>query len=175
MLRQNQIAKILFTVLRIYVGWNWIHSGLGKVMGEKSAVWVGSKAGAAVTGFLTGALEKTTGAHPDVQSWYAWFVQNLALPNAKAFSYMVAYGEVLVGLALIVGAFTTVALFAGLLMNFNYLLAGTVSSNPVFVIEQLILVWAGSAAFYYGLDRMIFPTIKNYRESGRLQLVIQNS
>ncbi|MGR6835867.1 DoxX family membrane protein [Syntrophomonas erecta] len=175
MLRQHQIAKVLWTVLRIYVGWSWLHSGLGKVMGEKSAVWVGSKAGVAVTGFLNGSLQKATGPHPDVQWWYAWFIQHLALPNAKVFSYMVAYGEILVGLALIMGAFTTVALLAGMMMNFNYLFAGTVSSNPVFILEQLVLLWAGSAALYYGLDRMILPVIRNYLKYGNLKSSTQNA
>ncbi|MGE5379848.1 MAG: DoxX family protein [Methylocystaceae bacterium] len=149
-------AKILWTILRVYLGYNWFTSGMGKVFGEGSAVWVGSKAGVAVTGFLKGALAKTAGPHPDVQPWYAWFINHVALPNAKLFSYMVAFGELLVGIALILGLFTTIALIAGLLMNFNYLFAGTVSANPMFVLEELILLWAGSAAFYWALDRFIF-------------------
>lgn len=149
-------ARVLWTILRIYLGYNWFTSGYGKVFGEGSAVWVGSKAGVAVTGFLKGALAKTAGPHPDVQPWYAWFINHVALPNAKVFSYMVAFGELLVGIALILGLFTTLALIAGLLMNFNYLFAGTVSANPIFVIEALILLWAGWAAFYWGLDRFVF-------------------
>ena len=149
-------ARILWTILRVYLGYNWLMSGYGKVFGEKSAVWVGAQAGTAVTGFLKGALAKTSGPHPDVQSWYAWFINHMALPNAKIFSYMVAWGELLVGIALIIGFLTTFALLAGLLMNFNYLLAGTVSANPIYIIEALILLWAGWAAYYWGVDRFIF-------------------
>jgi thiosulfate dehydrogenase [quinone] large subunit len=69
----------------------------------------------------------------------------------------------LVGIALILGAFTTIALLAGIFMNFNYLLAGTVSANPVYLIEQLLLLFAGSAAFYWGLDRWLLPMIKERR------------
>lgn len=165
--RDSSWAGVLFTILRIYVGWNWLTSGFGKVFGANSAVWVGDKAGTAVNGFLQGALTKTTGAHPDVQWWYAWFVEHLALPNAKAFSYMVAWGEFLVGLGLIVGGFTVVALLAGLLMNFNYLLAGTVSANPVFIIEQLILLYAGAATVYVSADRFVFPHIKRLISGNR--------
>jgi thiosulfate dehydrogenase [quinone] large subunit len=43
----------------------------------------------------------------------------------------VAYGELIVGIALLFGAFTGVAAFFGLFMNLNYLLAGTVSINPI--------------------------------------------
>ena len=97
-------------------------------------VWVGEKAGVAVTGFLNGALAKTDSDHPDVQGGYAWFIQHVALPNAGLFSYLVVYGELLVGAALILGLFTSLAAFFGGVMNASYLLAGTVSTNPVLFI-----------------------------------------
>ncbi|MFK7603611.1 DoxX family membrane protein [Deinococcus sp. SM5_A1] len=103
-------------------------------MTTPAGVWVGEKAGAAVSGFLTGALAKTGGDHPDVSGWYAWFLQHVALPNAAAFSYLVAYGEVLVGVALIVGLFTGIAAFFGGVMNASYLVAGTISTNPLLFI-----------------------------------------
>jgi len=160
-------ARILWTILRVYFGYEWLTSGYGKVFGANSAVWVGSKAGTAITGFLNGALTKTGGAHPDVQPWYAWFVTHIALPNAKIFSYMVSWGELLVGIALIFGFLTTIVLFASLLMNFNYLLAGSVSVNPIFIIEAAILLWAGWAAYYWGLDRFSFH--KGEKEAAALK------
>lgn len=161
--RNSSWARAIWTILRVYLGWSWLTSGFGKVFGSNSTVWVGDKAGIAVTGFLQGALAKTSGPHPDVQWWYAWFIQHMALPNAKIFSYFVAWGELLVGIALILGAFTTLALLAGLLMNFSYLLAGTVSANPVFQIQELILLFAGAAAFYWGVDRWLWPLVKRSR------------
>jgi len=161
--KHSDWAKIIWTILRVYLGYSWLTSGLHKVFGEGANVWVGSKAGVAVTGFLNGALAKTGGEHPAVQPWYAWFINHIALPNAKLFSYMVAFGELLVGIALILGLFTTLALIAGLLMNFNYLFAGTVSTNPMFILQELILLWAGSAAFYWGLDRYLHHRRKNSR------------
>jgi len=160
-------ARILWTILRVYLGYEWLTSGYGKVFGANSAVWVGSQAGTAITGFLNGALTKTGGAHPDVQPWYAWFVNHIALPNAKIFSYMVSWGELLVGIALIFGFLTTIVLFASLLMNFNYLLAGSVSVNPIFIIEAAILLWAGWAAYYWGLDRFVFH--KGEKEAAALK------
>jgi thiosulfate dehydrogenase (quinone) large subunit len=154
--KNSEWAKILWTILRLYLGYNWLISGFGKVFGASKAVWVGANAGVAVTGFLKGALAKTGGAHPDVQPWYAWFINHVALPNVKIFSYSVAWGELLVGIALILGVLTTYALFASLFLNFNYLLGGSVSVNPNFIIEALILLWAGRAAYYWGVDRFIF-------------------
>ncbi len=165
--KNSNWARIIWTVLRVYLGYGWLTSGYGKVFGASSAVWVGSQAGTAITGFLNGALTKTGGAHPDVQPWYAWFVNHIALPNAKIFSYMVSWGELLVGIALIFGFLTTIALFASLFLNFNYLLGGSVSVNPIFIIEAGILLWAGWTAYYWGLDRFILH--KGEKEAAALK------
>ena len=83
----------IWIIPRVYIGWEWLHAGWVKV---NNPVWFGGEAGGAITGFVNGALAKTTGAHPDVQSWYAWFLQNLVLPYPKAWSNAIAVGEVLV-------------------------------------------------------------------------------
>lgn len=75
--------------------------------------------------------------------WYAWFLQHVALIDPKLWSYLISWGEFLVGIALILGIFTGIAAFFGSFMNVNYLLAGTVSANPIlFVIATwLVLAW----------------------------------
>ncbi|MFB9992376.1 DoxX family protein [Deinococcus oregonensis] len=148
----------LWAILRIYVGYEWLTAGWAKVT-NPAGVWVGEKAGTAVTGFLKGALAKTTGEHPDVPGWYAWFVQHVALPNATLFSYAVAYGEVLVGIALILGLFTGLAAFFGGFMNASYLLAGTLSTNPLLFILATWLVLGWRVAGYWGLDRWVLPRL----------------
>lgn len=144
----------LWALIRIYVGYEWLMAGWGKVT-NPAGVWVGEKAGTAVSGFLTGALDKTGGAHPDVAGWYAWFLQHVALPNAATFSYVVAYGEVLVGIALILGLLTGIAAFFGGVMNASYLLAGTVSTNPLLFILATWLVLGWRVAGWWGLDRWV--------------------
>jgi thiosulfate dehydrogenase [quinone] large subunit len=147
-----------WTVIRLYVGYEWLSAGWEKAT-NPTGVWVGAKAGAAVTGFLTGALKKTGGDHPDVQGYYGWFIQHFALPNAAFLSYLVTYGEILVGIALILGLFTGVAAFFGGLMNTNYLMAGTVSSNPTLFVLATLLVLAWRTSGYWGLDRWLLPTV----------------
>ena len=115
--------------------------------------------GTAVSGFLNGALAKTGGDHPSVQGWYAWLIEHVFLPNAAAMSYLVAFGEVLVGAALIVGLLTGVSAFFGGVMNASYLLAGTVSTNPVLFILATWLVLAWRVAGYYGLDFFVLPKL----------------
>lgn len=145
----------VWTIARVYIGYEWIMAGYEKVI---NPVWVGDKAGVAITGFVNGALAKTTGMHPDVSMWYAWFLQHAVLPNAHIWSYAVAYGEVAVGLGLILGAFTFLAAFFGAFMNMNYLLAGTVSTNPVLLVLAIFIMMAYRVAGFIGLDYYILKT-----------------
>lgn len=142
--------------LRLYAGWQWLQAGWGKI---GSPAWTGENAGAALTGFVRGALEKTGGEHPDVQAWYAAFLRDLVLPNSAFWAQMVAYGEFLVGLALIVGLFTGIAAFFGGFMNMNYLLSGAVSTNPILLIIAFFLVLAWKTAGWWGLDRWALPAL----------------
>lgn len=159
------IARFLFAdtrmagvwlVVRLYAGYLWLVEGWDKL---HSPVWTGSQAGAALTGFVAGAMKKTAGAHPDVSGWYASFLHSVVLPHAAVWSYAVAAGEFLVGLGLILGLFTGIAAFFGGLMNASYLLAGTVSLNPLFFILATWLVLAWRIAGYYGLDRWVLPAL----------------
>lgn len=120
--------------------------------------WTGDKAGTAVAGFAKGALAKAQEGH-DVTGWYAWFLENVTIPNARIFSFLVAWGELLVGLGLIVGLLTGIAAFFGGLMNASYLLAGTVSSNPVLFIIATWIVLAWKVAGWWGLDRWALPAL----------------
>ncbi|CAA7600644.1 DoxX family [Acididesulfobacillus acetoxydans] len=161
--RESRWLQVVWTILRVYLGWEWLSSGLSKVFGPGSAAWVGPQAGSAVSKFLKAALVKSTGAHPDVQRWYASFINGVALPNATAFSYLVAWGELLIGIALIIGFLTTIALLLAVFLNLNYLLAGTVSTNPMDLLWAALLLWAGSAAYYWGVDRIFIPRWKKFR------------
>ena len=149
----------LWLVVRLYVGYEWIDAGYEKAFGEGSSAWVGADAGAALRGFAAGALKKTAGDHPDVQAWYAAFLQAVVVPNAGLFARLVTAGEFLVGAALILGALTGVAAFFGVIMNANYLLAGTVSSNPILIILGALLMVAWRNAGWIGLDRWLLPAI----------------
>lgn len=142
----------IWVLVRFYVGYEWIAAGLDKI---KNPVWIGEKAGVAITGFVQGALAKTSGPHPDVSSWYAWFLQNIVSTHPIFWSHLITYGEVAVGAGLILGAFTGIAAFFGLFMNMNYLFAGTVSINPILGIFSVLLILGWKVAGYIGLDRYL--------------------
>jgi thiosulfate dehydrogenase [quinone] large subunit len=88
--------------------------------------------------------------------WYTWFAK------------VIAVGEFLVGLGLILGALVGIAAFFGTVLNFNFLLAGTVSSNPVLFGITIFLVLGWKVAGFVGLDRFLMPALGTPWQAGRL-------
>ncbi|MEX0910353.1 MAG: DoxX family protein [Candidatus Paceibacterota bacterium] len=155
----------LWLAVRLYVGYAWLMAGWSKLHSES---WVGAEAGSSLASFLTRALEKTSGSHPDVAMWYADFLQNVVLPQVVIWAHVIAWGEFLVGAALILGLFTGIAAFWGLFMNFNFMLAGTLSSNPILFTLGILLVLAWRVAGFWGLDRYILPRLGTPWQTGTL-------
>lgn len=149
-IRNNKIFAGVLAFLRIYIGYQWITAGWGKAIGGFDA-----------SGFIQGAIASAGGDNPAVQGWWATFLEAVALPNAGIFSVMVAWGEVLVGIALILGIFTNFAALMGITMNFAFLLSGTVSTNAQMVILTIFVIIAGYNAGRYGLDRWALPFLKS--------------
>src|SRR5690625_3287354 len=131
-IRNNKGIAWLLTVLRVYLGYTWLTAGWGKAIGGFDA-----------SGFIQGAIAAAGGDNPTVQGWWAAFLEAVALPNAEMFSFVVAWGEVLVGIALILGIFTNFAALMGITMNFAFLFSGTVSTNAQMVLLTFFLLVAG--------------------------------
>ncbi len=149
-LKENPYMKYLFTLIRVYLGWTWLTHGWEKI----------SAGNFNATGFLSGALSQTSGQHPAVQSWWGFFIENVALPNVGLFNILVPWGEVLVGLAILLGVFTTFATLMGMLMNFSYLFSGSTSVNPQMLLLEIFILIAGFNAAKIGLDYWIHPFLK---------------
>ena len=156
-IRNNKIFAGVLAFIRVYIGYQWITAGWGKVTSGFDA-----------SGFIQGAIANAGGENPTVQAWWGACLETFPLPNAGMFSFMVAWGEVLVGLALILGIFTNFAALMGLTMNFAFLFSGTVSTNAQMVVLTMFVLVAGFNAGRYGLDRWVIPFIKNYTREKRL-------
>ncbi|HJT59207.1 MAG TPA: DoxX family protein, partial [Ktedonobacteraceae bacterium] len=175
------IARFLFAdtrmawfwlIVRVYVGYQWLTAGLEKLTGHdftigasfghvaSSPAWVFSAHdGLGLSFFVKGAIAQASGPYAPVQGWYAWFLQNVVLPHTAIFAYVVTFGEVLVGVGLILGVLTGIAAFFGVFMNLNFMLAGAVSINPIIGMLALLLVLAWRVAGYYGVDSYLLPLL----------------
>lgn len=147
-LRNNVYASVILLFARLYLGWEWLSAGWGKITGE----------GFSAAKFLEKAVANPVVSHDEIiYPTYTAFLQNFALPNVDLINFMIPYGEFLVGLGLLLGCLTTAAGFFGLVMNFAFMFAGTVSSNPWLILITFFVVMAGRNAGYFGLDRFLFP------------------
>jgi len=110
-------------LLRIYTGIFFAWHGIGKISGGDFAN--------GMTGFLTSRLESSF-------PFYRPFIEAVVLPNSGIFAAMVAWGELLIGLALIVGLATRYAAVAGAFLVANFWFA---KGEPVLAGSNHDVIW----------------------------------
>jgi len=89
------------TLLRVYTGVFFLYYGFGKIRNPDFAD--------GLAGFVSGNLDKCFG-------FIRPFLESVVLPNNGIFAFLVAWGEFLIGGALIVGLATRYASIAGALL-----------------------------------------------------------
>jgi thiosulfate dehydrogenase (quinone) large subunit len=170
-------AAPFWFILRLFIGWQWLSSGLHKLHGPGSAGWVrdGEVNGKFMNGGDTilqfwqkAAAPPNTPNPPVAYDWYRSFLTYMIDHQWQGwFAWLIALGETLVGLALIIGAFTALAALGGMVMNFNYMLAGSAGLNPVLFAGGALLLLGWRIAGYVGLDRWLLPLLGTPWQPGR--------
>ena len=156
----------LWLIVRLYIGYTWLTSGWGKF---SNPAWV--QTGEALKGFWARAVTiPEAPARPLIAfDWYRAFIQSLLDSGSYVwFAKLVVAGEILIGLALILGAFTGIAAVFGAFMNWNFMMAGTASINPVLFFLAVLLILAWKTAGWWGLDRWLLPLLGTPWQPGRL-------
>ncbi len=126
----------------------FIPAGWGKITSGK---WLFGD-GSPIQGLVGGAISAD-----GTPGWYVWFLENVVEPNSSLFATLVALGEFAAGLGLLVGLLTGIAAFGAVFLNANFILAGSLGSNPALVVMGLFLVVAWRNAGWIGLDRWFIP------------------
>jgi thiosulfate dehydrogenase (quinone) large subunit len=150
----HPLAGLIWLPIRVWLGWQWIAASLHKF---ESPAWM--QTGAALKGFWSAAVAiPETGNPPIHYAWYRTFLQMMLDSNAYTwFAKLIPVGEFLVGIALILGLFTGLAAFMGGFMNWNFMMAGSASVNPMFFAISVLLVLAWKVAGYFGADYFLVP------------------
>ncbi len=152
----NTRAGLFWLPIRLFLGFSWIEASLHKINGTG---WLDG--GAALKGYWTNAVSIPEQGRPPISfEWYRDFI-NLLLNNDAYtwFAPLIAFGELAVGVGLVVGCLTGIAAFFGALMNMSFLLAGSASTNPVLFTFAIGLILAWRVSGYYGLDRYVLPML----------------
>lgn len=158
-------SAALWLGVRVYIGFMWLSSGWGKLTGEG---WMDG--GASLQGYWERAVAIPEGGRPAITyGWYRDFLQFMLDQGWHSwFAKIVVFGEVLVGIGLIVGALVGITAFFGTVLNFNFMLAGTVSTNPVMFGLTVFLILAWKVAGYIGVDRVLLPALGAPWSPGKL-------
>ena len=99
--RKKSVHLWPITLLRVYTGVFFLYYGFGKVRNPDFAN--------GLAGFVSGRLENSAG-------FIRPFLESVVLPNNGVFAFLVAWGELAMGLALIMGLATRWASIAGALL-----------------------------------------------------------
>lgn len=173
-------AAWIWLVVRIYVGYTFLHAGWGKLTGAEGGTWSWSwgmsseswlrDSGAALKGFIGYTTSPAMTKGPNAANNFGWYRDFLHFvgTNASWMSYVVTFGEILVGIGLIVGCLTGIAAFFGVTLNLAFGLAGVAGVNPALVVLGMLMVLAWRNAGYIGLDYYVLPMLGTPWHRGRM-------
>jgi thiosulfate dehydrogenase (quinone) large subunit len=141
--------SVLWLAVRVWLGLQWIEAASHKV---GNPAWVDT--GEALKGFWANQVAIPEAGRPPISfDWYRNFLQSMLDSGSYTwFAKLIAYGELLIGIAIIIGAFVGIAAFFSAFMNFNFMLAGSASINPVLFLAALLLIFAWKIAGFIGAD-----------------------
>jgi thiosulfate dehydrogenase [quinone] large subunit len=142
---QGILARAALVLLRIYLGVIFLLAAWPKLRGD-------------FTPHLIEFLEKVAleRGHP----FYQEFVHRFVLPNASLVASLVTWGELLVGLTLILGLMTRLSATLALLLVVNYMFAKgawfwQASSNDAAFAVIAVALLIGAAGRTFGLDALL--------------------
>ncbi|MDX1621258.1 MAG: DoxX family membrane protein [Nitriliruptorales bacterium] len=155
-------AAWLWLFPRLWLGFYWTKFGWEKVFGAESD-WMTT--GETLQTYLNFQIDPEA---PAVYfGWYGDFVGFLA-DNAGFYAKAIAVGELLIGLGLLVGLFTGIAAFFGIVLNAGMVFAAFGGPAPLFLLLEVGLLLAWRNAGYVGLDRWALPMLGTPTEPGWL-------
>jgi thiosulfate dehydrogenase [quinone] large subunit len=159
----NTKAGLLWLPVRLFVGFAWLEAGLHKLFPAGEPIGTGwLDGGSSLAGYWERAVAvpEPPGRAAISFEWYRDFLNFLLSIDAQTwFGWLIVFGEIAVGVGLILGILTGFAAFFGAFMNMSFLLAGSASTNPVLFTLAIGLMLAWRVAGYYGVDRWLLPRL----------------
>ena len=136
-------------ILRVWIGSYMLYQGIRKFMRDfPNSGWIDRQIG------KLGEI--------DIFPWYKDFLANVVLPNQELFGYLVMYGEILIGLCLILGLLVRLCSAIAIFQFANYILGpgmarggATLGNSETFLIAMIVLFLANPGRTL-GVDGFLF-------------------
>lgn len=168
---RSKRSALIWLVVRLWLGWQWLQAGWEKLHGAGTANWFTHPD--QLRGFIGGANyawqhQALTQGHPQVP--YKWVLNgfNDLSGNALFFGRVVTIAELAVGLGLIFGCLTGVAAAGGVALNFLYIAGGSAGVNGILMALGILLILAWRVAGHFGVDQFLLTGQGRSRMRGLL-------
>jgi thiosulfate dehydrogenase [quinone] large subunit len=138
------VPRALLLILRLHLGVILIITVLGKILrSEPFSV--------EMLGFLNGYAMRNS------SPWYQHFLQDVVIPHATLFSYLIIAGEVVAGLSLLLGLGTRLGSAIAMFLFLNFLFAKgrlfwSPDSEDAAVFFSALVCGLGAAGRVWGTD-----------------------
>ena len=135
--------------LRLWIGGYLLYQGIRKYLRDfPHADWIKAQ---------IGDLDKV-----ELYAWYKSFLVDVVAPNRELFGTLVMYGEILVGLCLVLGLLTRFSSAVGLFMLLNYYFGpgmargvAVLGQQQTFLVSLLVILLSNPGRAF-GLDGFLF-------------------
>jgi thiosulfate dehydrogenase [quinone] large subunit len=145
------VKSLVLLVLRLYVGWIWLRTGIEKLPDPE---WM--KSGSAVRDYWIAATTISPGPRQRIKyMWYRALLEELTRREFHPqFAKAVVVAHLVAGIALVTGVGVRPGSMVGIAQNMAFLLAGSTGNNPPMLLAQTILAMSDpSDAERIGLRR----------------------
>lgn len=132
-----KLNSISLFLLRLAISYIWLQAGLSKLLSKQ---FISSFHGTLET------FAKNTPFH-----FYSDILNTHVIPNSQIFAQLTIWGEILTGIAFLLGFPIILAAMAGIFMNINYYLVATTAPSQFL---NIILIFSQFAAYANGADKI---------------------
>jgi thiosulfate dehydrogenase [quinone] large subunit len=122
--------------LRLFIGIGWLRAFAEKVI---AAEWFD---GGAVGAFLDTQIAGDAVVFP----LYGQIIESVLRPGSRWIGWVVMALQLMVGLGILFGTYTNLALLIGIALNANFMLAGEVTPSAFYIVIQTVLFVTGAGA-----------------------------
>ncbi len=138
------LSGISLLMLRLGISYVWLTAGLSKLFNAKF-----------IDSFSGTLNEFAKNTH---YAFYADFLKDHVIPNAQIFAQFTIWGEILTGIAFLLGFPLVLAALAGIFMNLNYYFVATAVPsqflNLIMIFSQFA-AYGNNAGNFWGLSASI--------------------